>query len=48
MGSLPPLLQFAIQYGFIPAIVLYGMKKDPRIGWTDVLAPWPTLVQPGM
>eukprot|EP01051_Picozoa_sp_SAG22_P020946 SAG22_NODE_4426_length_1272_cov_1.782609_1_plen_68_part_00 len=35
-----------IQYGFIPAVILFGMKKDPRITWFDVLAPFPTAAQP--
>jgi hypothetical protein len=30
-----------VRYGFIPFIVLYAMKKDPRITWGDVISPLP-------
>ena len=31
-----------VRYGFIPFIVLYAMKKDPRITWGDVISPLPS------
>jgi hypothetical protein len=31
-----------MRYGFIPFIVLYAMKKDPRISVWDVLSPSPS------
>ena len=27
----------AMRYGFIPFIIIYAMKKDPRIRWSDLL-----------
>ena len=35
-----------MRYGFIPFIVLYAMKKDPRISWGDVLSPIPGAPDP--
>ena len=34
-----------VRYGFIPFIVLYAMKKDPRITWGDVISPLPSFDQ---
>ena len=31
-----------VRYGFIPMIVLYAMKKDPRIRLSDVVSPFPS------
>jgi hypothetical protein len=32
----------AVRYGFIPFMILYAMKKDPRIRWSNVLSPLPS------
>jgi hypothetical protein len=30
-----------VRYGFIPFMILYAMKKDPRISVMDVVSPVP-------
>lgn len=35
-----------IRYGFIPLLIIYAMKKDPRISWGDILSPLPGAPDP--